>query len=382
MISTGVRVVNGTVVIHTSDRSRFKRCRRKWGWESPVRGNREETGTYVPFFIGSGIHFALEDFHGYNRFMHPAKAFEMYMKATKASAENRGASWLPEDIVQETMDLGCGMLDYYEKWIANRNHLRTLWKDGVPQVEVTLQVDITEQLVLPPALLELGIKVYYQGTLDRVVIDEYGNPWILDYKTAKTLGSTHLILDQQISAYCWLAAQAYGDNLMGMIIQQHLKDVPKPPEFLHSKRKFSVDKKQRTTHTLYREALLKLYGDARLFPSDNIRFLNDLAMTENEDGDLFVRREKAYRNREQIQAEGEKILMEVEEMLNPDLPLYPTPTRDCMWDCRAREACISLDDGSDWEFELNSATIERPEEDTTWRQMIQWPEAPKSTLLV
>jgi hypothetical protein len=60
-------------------------------------------------------------------------------------------------------------------------------------------------------------------------------------------------------------------------------------------------------------------------------------------------------------------------MLNPELPLYPNPTRDCMWDCSFRSVCLAMDDGSDWQFILNSEFAVRNEEDP-WRKRIKWPD--------
>ena len=123
----------------------------------------------------------------------------------------------------------------------------------------------------------------------------------------------------------------------------------------------------------YRDlSLMNLYeylGNPRI-PAENIKCLNAFAAMENEDSDQYIRRDFIKRNAHSIQAEGVKILLEVEDMMNPDLPLYPNPTKDCSWDCRFNTACVSLDDGSDWEHELKQLVLEEKRERDPWRQYL------------
>lgn len=304
----------------------------------------------------------MEDFHGYQYFSHPVHAFDAYVTACRKAPKLD----LPPTFMDDA-ELGRIMVQYYtDSWLQSygRDPLATLILDGVPQVEVTFEIPI-------PFDAPDGEPVFYRGTIDRVVVDRDERVWLLDYKTAKNFETLHLDLDPQITAYCWAGSAIYDFPISGMIYQQHKKREPEEPLFLKSG-KFSVAKDQSTTYGLYKKALKKLYRDLDDAPNENIRFLNHLASSETEDQDRFVRRDYAYRNQHQIEVEGTKILLELEDILNPNLPLYPSPTRDCSW-CSFRTACICMEDGSDWEHELETTMQRRDQEDAQWRPYLQYP---------
>jgi hypothetical protein len=361
-------IVDGkrVAVIRTHERMQFKRCRRKWGWGGILRGNLGRRETSNPLWLGSGFHFALEDYHGYRYFQNPADALRAYHLAW---TKTRGLV-VPPDYV-DLLNLGCSMLEYYVGWLAHgRNQLRTYWHNGFPQVEVNFEVELpVEQWILDRGGFDIAV---YRGTLDRVVEDEHGRLWILDYKTAKQFQTGHLDTDGQISAYCWIGKVLYGKPMEGFIYQQHKKTIAHEPEWLKSNR-FSYAKNQATSHTLYWQALTRVYGDVNKAPGEAQEFLNWLATQEQPDYDPFVRRDWIMRNEHAAEAEGTKILMELEDMLNPDLPLYPNPTRDCSWDCDFLSTCIMMDDGSDWEDNLSKEAQPRFSEETSWRQHLQYP---------
>ncbi len=351
------------VIIRTSDRISFKRCRRKWKWSSHLGHYLEQDVKSAPLWLGTGVHFSLEDVHGYKRYPSGADALRAYTNACKTV----GSHTLP-DGWKEQLELGCGMMDYYEDhWLHNRDSLKTYYVDEVPQCEAKFSIPLTE--FCPPDLLEKYDvnSVTYQGTLDRVTIDEDGNLWVNEYKTAKAFATRHFETDCQVSAYVWAASCVYSKPIAGVIYQQHRKDLPELPRVL-STGKFSLNKQQLTTHHLYREALLNLYGRPEKFPLEYVQFLGHLAEQEHENSDKYVRRDIVFRTKHQIAAEGEKIILELEDMLNENLPLYPNPTRDCAWDCDFQSPCISMDDGSDWEDDLSSRTIERSKETDPWRK--------------
>lgn len=354
-------------VIRTSDRIGFRRCRRRWGWNSHLRGNIGPKQNPAPLWMGSGFHFALEDFHGAQRFAKPSDAFRAFVKATQKSVKH-DVNRLPADVV-ELEALSCGMLDYYsDMWLMSRDPLKTFVFNGVPQVEVNFRVDI------PYDATRWGYdRVVYSGTLDRVCIDENGLLWIVEYKTAKTMQTLHYANDSQVSSYCWAGNLLYGQPIAGVIYQQHRKDIPQEPKLLASGR-LSQDKRQLITHRSLRSSIKNIYGEVKKAPQDYVDFLNWLATQEDMDSDKFIRRDRIRRNSTQCEAEGVKILMEVEEMLNPDLPLYPNPDRTCAFMCPFNGACVSLDDGSDYQYELDILMEERSKGYDSWRKYVVYPE--------
>lgn len=356
-------------VIRTTDRIMFKRCRRRWGWQSHLRGNLGQREGVSPLWMGSGFHFALEDYHGYNYFQKPSLAFREYVAATRRINQSAlPAGW------EEDTELACGMLDYYsEQWLSNRPALQTFVWNGVPQVEVNFRVE------LPWEAGRYGFdRVIYSGTLDRVIIDEHGQLWIVEYKTAKAIQTLHLANDSQVSSYCWAGRYLYDRPVVGVIYQQHRKDLPKEPKILATGR-LSTDKRQLVTYQSMRHSIKQSYGSIKAAPIEYIDYLNYLAQNESPLGDKFVWRSKIQRNDHQCEAEGVKILMEAEEMLNPDLPLYPNPDRTCQFMCPFNGACVSLDDGGDWQYELELLFKDRDPNYDNWRKKVRLPGSSEPT---
>ncbi len=352
-------MASSKILIRTSDRASFRRCRRQWGWSSVLKRGLEPSLKPGPFWLGSGVHYALEDFHSTKLFKSPQDAFLGYCKAYRRTKLSR-----PDDI-KELTELGLGMMEHYEAWLKNRPRLKTFVHKGVHQVEVKFHIP----LPVPKQFAHLYDDVVYQGEFDRVVIDEERSLWLVEYKTAAQFELGHFQTDPQVSAYCWAANTLYLKPISGVIYQQHKKKIPNEPKVL-STGKLSTDKSQSTTHFLYRQALVNLYGKVDKAPNAHIDTLNEFAMKESEDHDAFIRRDWITRNDHFCDAEGVKILLELEDMLNPDLPLYPNPTRECSW-CNFNSPCVSMDDGSDWEADLLDTTQPRTDEDDRWRRHLR-----------
>ena len=351
-------------IVRTSDRASFKRCRRKWNWSSPLRENRGPKDSPSYFWIGTGGHFAMEDYHGHNKFLHPVVAFNAYVEACKEAQRIHGYG-LPDDWEEQTA-MAVGILNHYLIWGQTRDTLQTAWIDDKPQVEITFHVPLPYE---PPPRYD---EVVYQFTLDRLVeIDnEY---WILDWKFYKQFSQSNLEYDQQLTAYIWAAQACFNIPIAGGILHEFRKALPQEPKIL-STGKLSTAKNQGTTHALYREALIRMYGEVEKAPKANIACLNDLAMQENGDRDNFIKRTRTRRTPQQLEAEGTKILMELEDMCNPDLPLYTNATRDCSWDCQQQDICLMVDRDDDWEFALNETTVQRTQEAGEWRNYLKYPE--------
>lgn len=369
------------IIIRTSDRIAFKSCRRKWGWSSHLKANLAPKQLAAPLWFGSAIHYALEDYHGWNKFGHPKEAFKAYCLAT---AKNYLRD-LPPD-AQEHYELGQLMMDYYvEFWLQGypRKPDETYWapnpQTGVmePQVEVNFEIEVPihEHPILLEYCKELGVDcVLYRGTIDRVVVDEWGSLWVDEYKTAKVFQNQHYQTDPQVTTYVWACGLIYDAPVAGVIYHQFIKKAPVPPRILASG-KVSTASNLATSYPLYKRQLEAMYGDVMKAPSLNQDYMNTLMKSENQDRDRYIIRERIFRNSAQCQIEAQKILLELEDMLNPDLPLYPNPTRDCSRMCSFLTPCVNMDDGSDWEALLNMSYGSRDQDvERMWRRRLPSPE--------
>lgn len=361
------------IVIRTSDRIGFKKCRRSWAWSSHLKGNLGPNYLASPLWFGSAIHYALEDFHGYKNFETAADAFRAYCIATS----KQHLRDLPTD-AEDLFRMGTAMMDYYETgWLSERKADDTYWEeiDGVmvPGVEVNFEIEVPldENPLLAKYCKAHGADcILYRGTIDRVSIDEFGRLWCVEYKTAKVAEQLHYQTDPQISTYIWAMRYVYDKPIAGVVYQQFIKKTPEPPRLLATG-KVSTASNLTTSAVLYRRQLRAMYGAEEKAPEANRKFLIDLMISEDENRDKYILREYIHRNDHQTNAEAQKILLELEEMLNPDLPLYPNPTRECSRMCSFLGACVSFDDGGDWEGNLRTNFALRDQApDRMWRRRL------------
>lgn len=246
-----------------------------------------------------------------------------------------------------------------------------------PQVEVNFEIEIpldSSPIVQQHCKDQHIDVVLYRGTIDRVGIDEYGYLWVIEYKTAKVLAQQHYQTDPQVTTYVWAASLIYNTPVAGVVYEQFIKKAPEAPKVL-TNGLISTAQNQVTSSGLYRKQLLALYGEMLKAPSKNQAYYNELLKSENGDRDRYIVRDKVHRNPEQCMHEAQKILLELEDMLNPNLPLYPNPTRDCARMCSFNTPCINMDDGSDFEGLLESAYASRDTDaERFWRNRLPSPE--------
>lgn len=373
---TGERVA----VIRTSDRIQFKKCRRRWGWNSHLRDNLQAIVHADPLWLGSAMHYALEDFHGDRLYGTAGKAVLAYAEAFAKTYPKK----VPPDW-KVLSKLGFDMMEYYEMWLEGRSPLKTLIIDGKPQLEVNIKIPITWDLIEKfcqgdqakfDRIRKHYDRVEYSMQLDRVAQDENGDIWIVEYKSAKIMSTTHYLVDPQVSTYCWGTDVVYKDlglNLAGVIYQQHKKALPKGGRILQNG-SVSSAKNQSTTHRLYRQTLIDVYGGTGEAPDACVHYLNELAKSEDYESDAFIRRDRVYRNAKTSHSEAIKILQETVDMLDPLLPLYPNPSRDCAHMCSFLGPCVSLDDGSDWKHDMMLESEPRPDGYDGWRKKLPSPE--------
>jgi hypothetical protein len=368
-------------IIRTSDRISFKQCRRKWAFSSHLKQNLAPTQLAAPLWFGSAIHYALEDYHGYNYFGRPTEAFKAYCLATARNYKRD----LPPD-AKEHYELGIQMMDYYpDTWLEGygRKPDATYWDQDpttgelIPQVEVNFEIPIpVENYPILRAYCErLGIDVVlYRGTLDRVAIDEYGHLWIVEYKTAKVYQQQHFLTDPQVTTYVWAAHQIYDRPIAGVIYHQFVKKAALGPHILRTTGLPSTASNLVCSSVLYKRTLENLFGTVQKSHHKCQEKYLELLKAETSDRDRYIIRDKVPRNIDQCQHEAQKILMELEDMLNPDLPLYPNPVRECNRMCSFVSPCVSMDDGSDWELEIAERYSERDQHvDRMWRHRLPDP---------
>lgn len=114
---------------------------------------RKGAETNINFWFGTAIHFAMEDYFGYNKFGDPRRAFKAYYNSFKPEDRPEGA--------EEHYDLGLAMLTYFLEWYPKHNNdmqFQTLWLDEKDQ-QVLPNTPGSRPAVEQEFLFDLGYRV-------------------------------------------------------------------------------------------------------------------------------------------------------------------------------------------------------------------------------
>lgn len=332
-------------VIHTSDRIMFKRCRRKWDLGSLMRRGLEPIKVNDKLWLGTGVHHALKCYYGEGE--NPVQAFLNWAdeEVERIREENQGLWDEQEAMLQEQIELSKGMLEHYMIWAPKHDNFEV----------IHVEKDFVVPIRTPKGNRAMAD---YVGRFDGIVRDEHGLYWLLEHKTVSNRFDVEkLPLDEQCGSYIWAAQQIYGIKLEGVIYNMLRKKVPRKPEVL-KRGGLSKNKNIDTTLEVYVQALVDYYGS-----KDNVPWqeYTDILQTLKDKGNTFFHREKVRRSQKEIENLAEQIYWEYREMTSPKLVIYPNPTRDCSWDCDFRSVCLAMNDGSDYEYMLESMFRRRGE---------------------
>lgn len=398
------------IPVHTSDRGTFKRCRRKWDWSSPMRNNLvskvSEGGVYMPFWFGSGIHWALRLYYDPALQRDPVETFQTWydiqwnggtiteewlettydrepklsadsfqvevdlstMRATTPSVpmyEVRGLyDMLPyadEEEFDLHKELGIGMLKFYKEYAKEHDDFDVIAPEHTFSVPIfdpdgrpLEREDARDGRVKP---------VHLRGTQDGIIRHrQTGKFGILEHKTAESIGEEYfekLEKDEQCTTYMYagqLEALIHDlpyQNLDFVLYNVLRKAYPKPPT-LTSRGNISIDRqKESTTVPMLMEAI-EMLGLEEFWQKDEK--LSSYVEYVREQGDeQFIQRKMVFRNRSELKSCGDRVYMEALDMLE-DPRIYPNFVGD--WGCKKcafRGPCIAQDDGSNYEMMLTDS---------------------------
>ena len=327
--------------IHISDIRSFKQCRVKWYFSSGLKLNLEPRIPFIPFFLGRGVHHALEQH--YLDDVSCEKAFDAW--AQKELLRLTDVE-MPEERRLEVADsviLGCGMLKHYDMWCPKQDKGLTML-----QPEYTVHVPLGDS----PST---GGRVWFVGRMDGIIEDENGDLWIMEFKTTARMGSLNVRYDEQAHAYLMAARLSPDFPLPGRVPKGTMftflrKKVPVSPE-MTTRGHLSRNKRQGTSLAYY----LQEIRDRDLDPNDYRDIL--VHLLENEQ---YFSRERLYPSDRSLLAFWKSLQGTIHEMLDPNTPIYPNTfgwqCNSCIW----KEPCMVLWEGLDpWPL-LNIDYVERP----------------------
>ncbi len=211
------------------------------------------------------------------------------------------AAWLeakPEvlrPLYQPNYDLAVIMVRGYIEWIAEEG------------MDVGLTVTGVERTIEVPFMEVDGHLVHLTAQVDLEVIDHHGQPGLIDHKSVDRIDLSPMdLLDEQRMTYA---------------VMRELEDGTKYRWTAHNQ----LRRVKRGV-----QAKPPFYGRPRLVFND----------------------EQMANHRKHMMGTVAEIVrhrLAIEDGADPQVLLPPNPTKDCSWDCRFREVCKLMDDGSDAE---------------------------------
>jgi hypothetical protein len=342
------------IIIRTTERYNFKKCRVLWHFNSKNRRNKEPVRQDMNLVFGIAVHKGLEEYYSPEFWDQPNE-----IKSNRAILEYMVVRVEQYKLESEYMDdeqrmefdedtaLGREILYYYCGTEAPaRDKFTPLLVEHDFQVPV-----LVPQGEVPPRpfgavdgkLYYQGHAVMYEGRIDLVAVGVNGEVWIIDHKTASRFDgkTTHLDIDPQVASYAW--AMSFDMDIAGVIYNQLLKSPPKTPRVLKSGF-LSKDKRQNTTYDLYMEAIEEHGQD----PMQYQDFLEYLRNSPNE----YVNRKELHRSKLELERQGELIYYEAVDMLNSPR-IYPNPHFFECNRCPFSFPCLVAQEKGDVEFALS-----------------------------
>lgn len=347
-------------ILRTSERSTWERCPRKWWWayrEGLVPVGAERT----PFWFGTIAHIAWADWYipGVKRGVHPADTFKRLsdeslrtVKVANETDEETVTQW------QDAAKLGVTLMEEYVKYWGRDES----W-DFI-QAEQTFSLDIPwpkpeegrQALYVVDA--DTGALTVYKGTYDGVYRDLVdGRIKLLENKTAKSIQTGHLTLDNQAGSYWAVATHTLrrmglmkpGESIAGINYNFLRKGLP--DERPVDAEGYATNKPVKADYA----AALGLEGKlptleklAELAASRGIRVLGERSKAQP--APLF-HRELVHRTAPERKMQLRRIQDEAVHMQavrDGLLPLNKHPNYSCHRECQFFSMCELEDRGGDW----------------------------------
>ncbi|MGQ0793297.1 MAG: hypothetical protein ACT4NX_04325 [Deltaproteobacteria bacterium] len=328
-------------IIRTQERELFKRCRRAWNFQSGERGNFEPVGTSRALDFQRAISDALAVYYfpgmwEWNRRIVLPLVIEGFYKSMRNQRDKFGGGGMESPDHEAQLAFGELMLNRYFEWAASVDDFSPI------QVEPDFEVNIPDparpgqDLVVPGAIPVLPIR--YRGRVNLLAVDEYNAYWIIKHRVVEGAWeyAENLLLDERELSHCW-ALESYfpGMKIAGVVYNELRKDsspsggqIPSNPSNFPNKP--NPAPKASPSRRIYLQAIRE----------------PDFTMKQTFCGDSF-RRTHVPRSRAAIENFGRQIVMEAMEMANPEVRIYPSPSRENCSTCAFVKPCIAMNEGQD-----------------------------------
>ena len=363
-------------LLRGSERKDFKRCPQRWwwAWRDGLESNRQK----MPLWFGTGIHLAAEQWYipGTTRGRDMRETWSEYCDGVKELMRVEKASF-PGDYEQVVVDaegVGLAMLDNYLVEYGQDEE----WEILSPEQTFAVRIPRHAPDDMTPV-------AKFHGTFDIVARNlGTGHIFLWDHKTAKSIKTNHLPLDDQAGGY-WAVADnvlrrqgiiGKRERISGILYNFLMKAAPDARPTNEKGQATNKPKKEHYVAALMeraaqehiaadaqkewmeiggpaREKELKAMKLAELIEEAHELDLVVLGDVSNQQPSPRFHREMVYRTSKERRRQIQHIADEVQAMnlyREGELPLFKNPTRDCTWDCDFYDLCLTDENGGDVEM--------------------------------
>jgi hypothetical protein len=313
--------------IHVSDVRLFKKCRLAWNWGSPLRMGLRKSLPDSNLWVGTAVHAALDLYYSHER----------TLSADAKMPHDWLLEWVPGEIARLRTVLGperyLQVRDRFAENVDEAQSLLTQYGDWCI-VNDHFDVQATEMEFRLPIC---NGTADFAGRLDGVVTDEKGKVWVSEFKTtAMEWDYDYLPIDEQKLGYSAVLRRMF-ESYGGIMYTFIHKRAPTQLRVLKSGRLSFA--RARITYT---EALRQI-RDNGLSAADYQLELRELLDQPNP----FVTRVWLTDDRSTLYNWWRGLEAVAREMLDPEIPIYPSPNMMGCRMCSFREPCFMRAMGED-----------------------------------
>jgi len=335
--------------MRTSERGSLGRCAQQWAWRH-IEG-LESNRAANPLWFGSAVHEALAAWYlpGLKRGPHPVETFESYLDGERTMLITS------EDEEQEYVDaraLGIDMLTrYVEKYGKDDS-----WFVIATEMKGSVVLPRPEMKIFGRTRPRVARWLRYHFTWDGVYRDlKDDQVKLMEHKTAASIITSHLPLDNQAGSYHAVANQTLTKQ---GVLKEGEEIVAITYNFL---RKAMADQRPRNADGYYTNKPVKQhYIDAigeGLTGKETLARLEEIAAdlglvvlgdVSKSQPPLYFERHEVYKTRAERETQIRRIQEEAlfsEAYRKGFLPIVKSPSRDCGW-CPFSKMC-EMDESGD-----------------------------------
>jgi hypothetical protein len=310
----------------------FRRCRRAWNFAARERQDFEPIQPAQVFDFGEAIHDALDVYYfpgmwDWNRaIVRPLTiaGFEKSMRRQRGAYTQTGelsAEQLRD--WEQHLELGTGILESYFDWARDVDRFTPIQVASQFDIAVPDPADPDSGLVTPA-----GRPLQYRVRIDLVVIDDHELYWLVEHRVVtgpQWPELDQLRLDEQALTRSWAWQLGFLARIEGTI---------------HNELRVAAPGAGRTE------------VDVRAVPGAG-------GITTQRSTESF-RRTQIPRTELEIERHGIAVALELQDMTDPSLRIYPNPSWENCSSCLYRSPCLAMTQGVD----------ERPILDVSYRKRV------------